>query len=356
MLRTKIISILIITLPLVAGLAANVETTIKVGVVPAPPYAMKNAQGGWEGISIELWQATAAMLGVKYEYQETDYAGLFKDLAAGRLDVGIGKLCALEMHEAGIDFTHSCFFSGLAIAVPKLTEKQHWLKVWRMLLESNFFLVAVLILVTLALSGITIWLIERHRNPGHFPEDTVRGIWSGIWWSASTITTIGYGDKVPVTFWGRLLALFWMTIGIILVSVFTATIASMSTVSRLNTPTGEFQDLDRKRVAVVTGSPAEVFMQKAAVEYEKAATTPEVLKMLVNGRADMAVDDQAALKYYCRKQKLCGIYVMPTLLTMKGYSFALTKNNPLREALNQAIKEYTLTPDWQNIVLKYLGN
>jgi len=70
----------------------------------------------------------------------------------------------------------------------------------------------------------------------------------------------------------------------------------------------------------------------------------------------MAVDDQAALKYYCRKRQLGGIRLLPEPLTMQGYSFVLAKNSPLRDPLNQAVKEFTATVAWQNILLKYLGN
>lgn len=339
-----------------SGQASEPEQTLRIGVVAAAPYAAKNAKGEWEGISVDLWQAVASMLDIKYQYQECDYSGFVDDIEEGRLDAAIGRLSALDLHDPDIDFTHSYFFSGLAIAIPKLTERQHWMEVLRMLRESDFTLLAILILITLAISAVTIWLLERRRNPGHFPDDTVKGIWSGIWWSASTITTIGYGDKVPVTFWGRLLALIWMVIGILLVAVFTATITSLCTVSHLNMPNGRLQDLYNKRVGIASDSQTETFLQKLGIEYEKAATTPEALGLLENGKVDMVIDDQATLKYYCQKQKLSMVRIMPTLLTMKGYSFALKKDHKFRDSLNQAIRDYTSRPEWHNIFLKYLGN
>ncbi|WP_338327313.1 potassium channel family protein [Porphyromonas gingivalis] len=48
-----------------------------------------------------------------------------------------------------------------------------------------------------------------------------------IWWSYVTITTVGYGDKYPVTTEGRIIAMFLMTAGVGLFGTFTAYIASL---------------------------------------------------------------------------------------------------------------------------------
>lgn len=50
--------------------------------------------------------------------------------------------------------------------------------------------------------------------------------WKGVWWAATTITTVGYGDVVPSTIAGRMIAVFVMFAGIGLVSILTAAVAS----------------------------------------------------------------------------------------------------------------------------------
>ena len=51
-------------------------------------------------------------------------------------------------------------------------------------------------------------------------------IGSGLWWAAQTITTVGYGDSVPMTLAGRLVAVLVMLVGIGFLTVITASITS----------------------------------------------------------------------------------------------------------------------------------
>ena len=53
----------------------------------------------------------------------------------------------------------------------------------------------------------------------------VQSFFDSLWWSASTITTVGYGDIYPVTTAGRIIAVFTMLIGVSTLAVVTARVA-----------------------------------------------------------------------------------------------------------------------------------
>ncbi len=81
---------------------------------------------------------------------------------------------------------------------------------------------AVQILVTVTLSvtlagGILIHFVDRQNFPN---------IGSGVWWSVQTVTTVGYGDIVPTTAYGRIIAGLVMLAGIGFLTVMTAAITS----------------------------------------------------------------------------------------------------------------------------------
>lgn len=58
------------------------------------------------------------------------------------------------------------------------------------------------------------------------PGATIDDAGDGLWWAVTTITTVGYGDRYPVTTTGRFVAAALMIGGIALLGVVTATLAS----------------------------------------------------------------------------------------------------------------------------------
>ncbi len=67
-----------------------------------------------------------------------------------------------------------------------------------------------------------------------------------LWWAIVTVTTVGYGDKYPVTAGGRGVAVVLMLVGIGLIGVLTATVASFFVEERSDRDKVELSDrLDR---------------------------------------------------------------------------------------------------------------
>lgn len=60
----------------------------------------------------------------------------------------------------------------------------------------------------------------------HAPGSNIHNYGSALWWAVVTVTTVGYGDKYPVTTGGRAVAVVLMLVGISLIGVVTATVAS----------------------------------------------------------------------------------------------------------------------------------
>jgi voltage-gated potassium channel len=58
------------------------------------------------------------------------------------------------------------------------------------------------------------------------PGSNIHSFGDAIWWAIVTVTTVGYGDRFPVTAGGRGVAVVLMLVGIGLIGVLTATVAS----------------------------------------------------------------------------------------------------------------------------------
>ena len=64
-------------------------------------------------------------------------------------------------------------------------------------------------------------------------------IGSGLWWAVQTITTVGYGDIVPTSLTGRLVAALVMLLGVAFLTIITASITStFVSRARRGTPKG----------------------------------------------------------------------------------------------------------------------
>lgn len=58
------------------------------------------------------------------------------------------------------------------------------------------------------------------------PKANITSLGDALWWAVTTVTTVGYGDRFPVTTQGRLIAVALMIVGIGLVGVVTASLAT----------------------------------------------------------------------------------------------------------------------------------
>jgi voltage-gated potassium channel len=59
-----------------------------------------------------------------------------------------------------------------------------------------------------------------------YADTEVENPWRGVWWAITTVTTVGYGDVVPTTVAGRIIASILMLVGIGFLSLLTAAIAA----------------------------------------------------------------------------------------------------------------------------------
>lgn len=101
------------------------------------------------------------------------------------------------------------------------------------ILSKTFFGIVAALLLAMLVSAVGVYLFERRHNAAEFNKSWPRGVAAGMWWAAVTLTTVGYGDKVPRSTGGRVIGFLWMFVGLFIVASFTAAVTSALTVTRL---------------------------------------------------------------------------------------------------------------------------
>ena len=290
--------------------SASTGKTLTVAVKVVPPFVIKKADGSYSGISVELWRRVAKNLGLKYRFEQTDLEGLLNGTRAKRFDVGVGAVTVTAKREREVDFSHPFYTTGLGIAVPQ----QHgmaWLAVAKNFFSWQFLSIVIVLALLLLLVGFIMWLFERKKNGEMFGGKASHGIGSSFWWAAVTMTTVGYGDKAPATLGGRIVGLIWMFAAIIIISTFTASIATSLTVGSLSGGIKGPNDLAGKHVAVIPDSTAADYLKGHNVSGPNYPDPAVGLKALSNHKVDAVVYDAPILRYYVHQRFSGSLTVLP---------------------------------------------
>lgn len=329
------------------------EGTLRVGTKDAPPFSMKGEDGSWSGIAIEMWRDIANDLGLKYQLEERSLEGLLGGLETGELDAAVAALSITGAREDRIDFTHPFYETGQGIAIN--SSQGSWGLGLRRLFSPELLKFLGVLLGLMLIVGFLMYLLERRANEEQFGGPHHHGLGQGFWWSAVTMTTVGYGDKAPKTFLGRLLALVWMFSGVVIISVFTAAITSSLTLASLDdTPVQSVKDLQKVDVGTVPDSAAADALAARGIEpkmFESLATALDALK---SDEVNAVVYDAPLLRYRV-KQRGEDLRVLPVVFNQQGYGIGLPQGSPLREKINRRMPDEVSAERYRKRLDQYLG-
>ena len=314
--------------------------TLRVGVTGSPPFVISEGEKS-SGISLDVWLHLAEENDLAYELisKSSPEKGI-QALNDGSIDVLIGPISITPRRLAmpNVDFTQPYYMGRVGVLLPleppSLLSRVRVFFGWAVL-SSILVMTGVLLVV-----GSLVWLAERRRNPEQFPRRWAPGIASGMWFALVTLTTVGYGDKAPVTRTGRGITGAWMITSLIAVSSLTASLASAFTLflsgSSLDVITNPLQ-LKARRVAVVSGTSGMEMAQQDGMRLVPSDDLKGAVRLLLEGQADALVFDEPAIRFYIKKNPHLALQLAPFNLGEETYGFALKANNPLRTPLDVSI-------------------
>jgi ABC-type amino acid transport substrate-binding protein len=318
----------------------------------APPFAFRDADGQWRGIAIGLWEQIATENGYDYRFVETDVPGMIDGVVDGRYDGSVGALTITADRESQVDFTQPFYATGFGIAVPDADPA--WLSLFRNFFTWGFLKVVLALCALLAFTGFVFWLVERRRNPEQFAPGAA-GIGSGFWFSAVTMTTVGYGDKAPRTAAGKAIALVWMFAGLIIISTFTGMIASSLTAGQLRGAVTGPDDLRDVRVGSIAGSATDGWLTEERIGFRAYPDVETGLQALRDGEIEAFVYDEPVLRYLIRTTGSGELRMLPGGFGRQDYGIALSQGSALREPVNVTMLRIVESEAWSAGLRDTLG-
>jgi ABC-type amino acid transport substrate-binding protein len=337
--------------------AAQPDPVLKVGISPFSPFVVL-APTGPTGMSIDMWQAIARQIDRKFEYVACKGVGdKLQRLEQGSIDVAIGGITITEEREELLDFTHPVYKTGLDILIPKMNNPT-LLGLISSLFEGQkiYFFGALIILMVVA--GHIIWLVERSskKRATSFHQRYIPGVFEGMYWALITASTIGYGDKVPQRWVGRILAAIIILIFLPLFGFFVAQLSSDLTMQSLRGNIAGPQDLRGRRVAVVDGTTSYQYMKKIPADINVFERVKDAFDALRQDEVDAVVYDAPILLYYAMGEGKGKVAVVGKIFEPQNYGIAVTQGSPLREKINRAILNLIESGELEGINRNWFGD
>lgn len=338
------------TFSLFAQDSTEVPEKVTIGITNTPPFIQKTPEG-FKGLSIDSWRLVNEKLHLDYEFREyKDLAALLAAIENREVDFSINPITVTDNRMNKMNFSQPYFISHTSVL--KKRESQIWGQLTN-LFSWNFVSVVLLLIFIIFIFGFLVWLFERKRNEKEFGND-FKGILQGFWWSAVTMTTVGYGDKSPRTFGGRIIGFIWMFMAVLIISSFTAGIASSLTVKSINDEINEVQDLERFDVSTVNSSSSQELLNLYDIDSKVVENGEEGVEAVLNGKTTLFVYDEPILRYIIDRKELSDdLEILSKSLKKDYYSYAFPKNSPLLKVINPVLVRSLKTMEWNTLTEGY---
>jgi ABC-type amino acid transport substrate-binding protein len=302
-----------------------------------------------------LWEEIAKQNAFQYELKKLKSETLLIDLEEGNIDLAIYPLSITSERSQKMNFSAPFYLARSGLMTKDVSSFEGAILFLKSFFSLNFFRALGTLALIILIFGFLEWRFERKVNHEEFGAG-IKGLWSGFWWSAVTMTTVGYGDKSPKTTGGRIVALVWMFTAIMIISGFTASITSSLTVTELGTSSNNIEDFKERRIGTVEYSGTHNWLRDNF--YKNKILYPnkeELIKALENNEIEAAAYDLPLLKEMYKKNELVGFRVLDIKYNPQYYALGMNRNisDSLRTEINTALLKATESFEWSVILAEY---
>ncbi|GAB2769907.1 transporter substrate-binding domain-containing protein [Salinimicrobium soli] len=327
------------------------QKELRVGVNLQPPFIYKGEKGVLDGLSIRLWRTVAEDLNLNYKFVELPEDANISALENGKADVVLLGEVTAEAEEI-VDFSHVYYTSRPGIASSGDLSLSAIAKGF---FTKRFWYIVGILSILLLIVGTIIYFVERRKNEDNFggERSIAHGIGAGFWWAGVTMTTIGYGDKAPITFFGRAIALLWMLVAMAVTAVLTASLVSV--VGQSSDQTIHFpDDLRNKKVAVVKNSDAAEYLKMERISADEFPDAASAIEAVKSKKQDLVFHSLPSLRFELSNGSGNSLQARSVQAPEKLYAFGFPSNNQFREKINSSLLKILRSEVWQQELKRFV--
>jgi ABC-type amino acid transport substrate-binding protein len=315
MRRTLVLLALFAALPARAQGDEAPGRALVVGTKPSPPFVIKQADGTFTGLAVELWKLVATDLGVRVTIRPFEQVSALLDaVERGELDVAVGAITITGDRDRVLDFSQPIYSTGLGIAVRP--PARGFGAIARRVL--GWQLAAALAILGGFAAALVLLVRRRER---------LRWIAVGVWLASALVVVSGYAS--------------WA-----------AAAAARDEIARsVRGP----DDLPHVRVATVPGSTSAAYLKARHIPFQPVATPQDGLRAVAAGKVDATVYDAPILAHLLHSGQASGAVVLPGVFERQDYAFAVQNDSPLRAELDRHLRARLEGDTWRQLLARYLG-
>jgi len=323
------------------------KRTFVVGTRAIPPFIIKQPNGDWSGISIDLLKRIAEEMNATLVIRELP----LEELIGGKnpeIDI-TASVNVTEKSNATWDLSHAFYSTGLAVAIPEGGKESRW-EVLQRVFSGTFVWLLLGTMFLLTAVGFLMWWIEK-RPVKEVPKHKQQ-LSKSLFWAFEPV--IGYKSSQHATRAGRVVGTAWGLFGLVFISSLTANLSSNLTVHQLASPIKGPEDLVKKRVGTVVSSSALKYCERRGLRRTVYDDAEKAIVALERGEVD-AVIYEAPILQYLGETTHKKVKVLPGTFANHGYAFGLRPDSPVRREFNKALVKITASDSWTSVMSSYLG-
>ena len=310
------------------------------------------------GFSVDLGRGILKQLQRDSEFKTyASVSEILQAIRSGQADLGIAAIAITNQREREFDFSHPLLVASLQIMVlrPEKQTRTIEQELVRRLLDPPLLRLVGLAIVLMLVPAHIVWYLERGNKDGLIPSKSyIPGIFQSLWWTV--LALLGQTDDMPHGWVGKMVALFWVSIGIIFVAYFTATITAELTVQEIRGNIENLSDLRDRRVALVADDEALKYLEnKDIYQVTQFGQLEPAYDALLSGRVDAIVASRPLLLYYAAREAQGKVRVVGVPFREQFYAIVMPENSPYRKSVNQAILTLKEDGTYQKIYRQWAG-